>query len=169
MSKTRVYLKNHEIKSKKVFLVGDNVEGPREVDKNVAIQKAKSEDLDLVCISYKDNTPVCKILDYGKFLYKLKQKEKTRNNTKTDTKEIRLTPNTDQHDLEFKKKHAINFLSKKNNVKVSIFFKGREIKFKDRGEYVLLKFVDELNEYGTPLNTPKLEGKRLTITLKPKK
>jgi translation initiation factor IF-3 len=127
--------------------------------------------LDLVEISSESNPPVCKILDYKKFLYeqKRKQKEIKAHSTKVITKEIRLGPNTDEHDFQFKLKHAINFLKEGYRVKIEVFFKGRTIIYKDQGEIKLLQFAQDLADYGKVENMPRLEGKRMIMTISPKK
>ncbi len=127
--------------------------------------------LDLVEISPKANPPVCKIIDYKKFLYeqKKKQKELKAKQIKVVVKEIRFGPNTDDHDFEFKLNHAKKFLSDGSKVKAYVFFKGRTIVFKDRGEILLLKFAQELEEYGVVESMPKLEGKKMIIMINPKK
>ncbi len=128
-------------------------------------------DLDLVEISPSANPPVCKIMDYKKFLYeqKKKQKEIKSKSAKVVVKEIRLGPNTDDHDFDFKLKHAIKFLTDGAKVKVDVFFKGRSIIYKDKGEYILLRFAQELEEYGKVERLPKLEGKRMIMIVAPKK
>lgn len=135
------------------------------------LQKAKELELDLVEISPKANPPVCKIIDYRKFLYdqKKKQKEIKAKTAKVVVKEIRLGPNTDEHDFNFKLKHAIRFLKEGAKVKVDVFFKGRSIIYKDKGHYVLLRFAQELEEYGKVEKLPTLEGKRMIMILTPKK
>lgn len=127
-------------------------------------------ELDLIEISPSAKPPVCKIADYNKFLYqeKKKQKEIKAKTAKTELKEIRFTPNTDEHDFEFKLKHAQKFLEQGNKVKASVFFKGRSIIYKEQGELVLLKFADKLSEYGQVEQLPKLEGKRMGIIISPK-
>jgi len=127
--------------------------------------------LDLVEISPSANPPVCKIMDYRKFLYeqKKKQKEMKAKAAKVILKEIRLGPNIDDHDFNFKLKHATKFLQDGAKVKVEVFFKGRSIVYKDKGEYVLLKFAQELEEFGKVERMPKLEGKRMIMILTPKK
>lgn len=127
--------------------------------------------LDLVEISPKAKPPVCKILDYKKFLYdqKKRDKELKQKQQKVVVKEIRFGPNTDDHDFEFKLKHAKKFLSEGAKVKAYVFFKGRTIVFKERGEILLLKFAQELEEYATVEQLPKLEGKRMIMLFNPKK
>ena len=128
-------------------------------------------ELDLVEISPKATPPVCKIIDYKKFLYDSKKKQKAlkAKQTKVVIKEIRFGPNTDDHDFNFKLNHAKKFLSEGAKVKAYVFFKGRTIVFKDRGEVLLLRFVNELEDYGVPEAMPKLEGKKMIINLNPKK
>ena len=136
-----------------------------------ALNLAEEQDLDLVEISPSANPPVCKIMDYKKFLYeqKKKQKEIKSKSAKVVVKEIRLGPNTDDHDFDFKLKHAIKFLQDGAKVKVDVFFKGRSIIYKDKGEYILLRFAQELEEYGKVERLPKLEGKRMIMIVAPKK
>lgn len=128
-------------------------------------------ELDLVEISPNADPPVCKIVDYQKFLYqqKKKQKEIKANAAKIVVKEIRFGPNTDDHDYNFKLKHAINFLEEGAKVRAYVFFKGRSILFKEQGEKLLARFVSDLDEYGKVDQTPRLEGKRMIIILSPKK
>ncbi len=136
-----------------------------------ALQKARELELDLVEISPTANPPVCKIMDYKKFLYeqKKKQKEIKAKSAKIVVKEIRLGPNTDDHDFDFKLKHAIKFLQEGAKVKVDVFFKGRSIIYKDKGELILLRFAEALEEYGKVERLPKLEGKRMIMIVAPKK
>ena len=128
-------------------------------------------ELDLVEISPNAKPPVCKIIDYKKFLYDQKKKPKALKSkqTKVVIKEIRFGPNTDEHDFNFKLNHAKKFLKEGAKVKAFVFFKGRTIVFKERGEVLLLKFVDELEEYGQPESMPKMEGKKMIVNLVPKK
>jgi len=128
-------------------------------------------ELDLVEISPKANPPVCKIVDYQKFLYhqKKKQKEMKTKSTKVTVKEIRFGPNTDEHDFNFKLKHAIKFLEEGSKVKAYVFFKGRTIIYKERGEVLLLKLATELEDYAKVDQLPKLEGKRMIMFFSPKK
>ena len=128
-------------------------------------------ELDLVEISPKANPPVCKIVDYQKFLYhqKKKQKEMKTKSTKVTVKEIRFGPNTDEHDFNFKLKHAIKFLEEGSKVKAYVFFKGRTIIYKERGEVLLLKLATELEDYAKVDQMPKLEGKRMIMFFSPKK
>lgn len=132
---------------------------------------AESLDLDLVVISEKADPPICRILEYKKFLYdqKKKQKELKAKQVKVIVKEIRFGPQTDEHDYDFKKKHALKFLEEGSKVKAYVFFKGRSIIFKEQGEILLLKLAQDLEEVGKPEALPKLEGKRMTMFLNPKK
>ncbi len=138
---------------------------------HAAIALANELELDLVEISPKADPPVCKIIDYKKFLYaqKKKQKEIKAKQAKVVVKEIRFGPNTDDHDFQFKLKHARKFLEDGAKVKAYVFFRGRTIVFKDRGEILLLRFATELEDIGTVEQMPKLEGKRMTIMFNPKK
>jgi translation initiation factor IF-3 len=135
------------------------------------LEIAKEAGLDLVEISPTANPPVCKIVDYKKFLYdqKKKQKELKAKAAKTVIKEIRFGPQTDDHDFTFKKNHAIKFLQEGSKVKAFVFFKGRSIIFKEQGEILLLRFANELEEYGKPEQLPTLDGKKMIIVLTPKK
>ncbi len=144
---------------------------PAIVNTKEALAKAYAQGLDLVLISPTANPPVCKIIDYQKFLYEQKKKEKERkaNSTKIVIKEIRLSPQTDEHDFDFKLKHAIRFLQDGNKVKVDVFFRGRAIVYKEQGETQLLKFAEALMEYGKPEAMPRLEGKRMLMIIAPKK
>jgi translation initiation factor IF-3 len=132
-----------------------------------ALEIAQKEGLDLVEISPNADPPVCKIIDYSKFKYeqKKKQKELKAKAQKTVVKEIRFGPNTDDHDFNFKLKHAINFLQEGAKVKAYVHFAGRSIIYKERGEILLLKFIQELEEYGKVEQLPKLEGKRMIILI----
>ena len=151
-------------------VVGDNVE-PAVMSTSDAIQLAREMELDLVEISPKADPPVCRIIEYKKFLYdqKKKQKEIKAKQQKVVVKEIRFGPNTDDHDFQFKLKHAKKFLQEGSKLKAYVFFRGRTIVFKERGEILLLKFAQELEEYGTVEQLPKLEGKRMTVMFNPKK
>jgi len=150
-------------------LVGDNVEmGVYPVGK--ARELAEEIGLDLVEISPKADPPVCKIIDYKKFLYEQKKREKAMKAkaTKVVVKEIRFGPNTDDHDYEFKKKHAEKFLRDGAKLKAYVFFKGRSIVYKDKGEILLLRLAQELEELGKVEQLPKLEGKRMIMFIAPK-
>src|SRR5205085_11044966 len=160
---------NHMIRVPKVRLVGDNVE-TGVYDTAVAQKLAQDQGLDLVEISPQADPPVCKIIDYNKFLYEKKKKEKEMKakSKVSEVKEIRFTPNTDDHDFDFKSKHAENFLKDGNKVKAYVQFKGRAIMFKERGELLLLKFAERLVEVGTLESMPKLEGTRMFAIFAPK-
>lgn len=136
-----------------------------------ALKKAQEAELDLVEISPNAVPPVCKIVDYKKFLYeqKKKQKEIKAKQAQVVVKEIRFGPNTEEHDFNFKLNHARGFLKEGSKVKAYVFFKGRAIVFKDRGEILLLRFAQELEEFGTLEQMPKLDGKKMIIMLNPKK
>lgn len=136
-----------------------------------ALQLAESQDLDLVEISPNADPPVCRIIDYSKFLYQQKkhQKEMKQKQVKMEVKEIRFGPQTDDHDYNFKLKHAKEFLSEGNKVKAYVFFRGRSILFKEQGEILLLRFANDLEEYGKVDNMPVLEGKRMTVFISPQK
>jgi translation initiation factor IF-3 len=161
---------NGRITSPMVRVVGENVE-PGIFQLREALSMADAQGLDLVEISPTANPPVCKILDYKKFLFELKKKQKEINakSVKIVVKEIRLGPNTDDHDFDFKLKHAIKFLEEGAKVKVDVFFRGRSIVYKDQGELILLKFAQELEEFGKVEQLPKLEGKRMMMMIGPKK
>lgn len=163
------YRINGKITARQVRVVGENVEqGVYPISQ--AIQMATDQSLDLVEISPKADPPVCRIIDYSKFKYeqKKKQKEIKAKASKTVIKEIRFGPNTDDHDFEFKLKHAINFLKEGSKVKAYVHFKGRTIVYKERGEILLLKFAQALEEYAKVEQLPKLEGKRMFLFLAPK-
>lgn len=160
---------NEQIFAKEVRIVD---EGVSEVMKTFeALEKAKEQGLDLIEISPNAQPPVCKIMDYGKYLYQQKKREKEiqKKQVKVEVKEIRFTPQTDDHDFEFKLKHAKEFLSKGNKLKLSVFFKGRSIIYTDQGKVLLLKFASALEEVGTAEKMPIMEGKRMTMIISPKK
>ena len=161
---------NEGIRAKQVRLVGENIETPGVYPTSEALKMATDQELDLVEISPMADPPVCKIIDYQKFLYqqKKKQKEMKAKTVKMIIKEIRFGPNTDEHDYNFKLKHAINFLEDGSKVKAFVFFKGRSILYKEQGEIILERFISDLEEYGKLEMTPKLEGKRMIIVLTPK-
>lgn len=161
---------NEKITAQEVRLVGENVEvGVYRLNK--ALFLARELELDLVEISPKASPPVCKILEYKKFLYEQKKREKAMKSkaTKVILKEIRFGPQTDEHDYEFKKKHAIKFLSEGAKLKAFVFFKGRSIVFKEQGQILLLRLAQDLEEYGKVEQLPKLEGKRMIMFITPKK
>jgi translation initiation factor IF-3 len=146
-------------------------EEPKVMTTSDAIRLAEEQELDLVEISPNAVPPVCKIMDYRKFLYNQKrnQKELKAKQSKVVLKEVRFGPNTDDHDFNFKLAHARKFLEEGNKVKAYVFFRGRTIVFKDRGEILLLKFAQELADIGAVEQLPKLEGKRMIIRINPKK
>ena len=162
---------NDEIRATQVRLVGDNIAEPGVYSIAQAMKMADEMELDLVEISAKADPPVCKILDYQKYLYqqKKKAKEMKQNSTKIVIKEIRFGPNTDEHDFQFKLKHAQEFLNEGSKVKASVFFRGRSIQFADQGEKLLLRFAVELEEYGRAEHMPQLEGKRMIMMIAPAK
>jgi translation initiation factor IF-3 len=152
-----------------VRLVGENVEqGVYPVKK--ALEMARELELDLVEISPNAAPPVCRVVDYKKFLYeqKKKQKEMKANTVKSVVKEIRFGPNTDEHDVDFKLKHAIKFLNEGAKVRAYVFYRGRAIVYKERGEVLLLQFAESLAEYGKVEMMPKLEGKKMIMMIAPK-
>lgn len=161
---------NELIRAREVRLVGDNVT-PGIYSIQEARRIAEELELDLVEISAQADPPVCKVLDYQKYLYQQKKKAKEikAKSTKVVVKEIRFGPQTDDHDYNFKLKHAIGFLQEGAKVKAYVFFKGRSILFKEQGEVLLLRFANDLEEYGKVEQMPILEGKRMTIMLSPKK
>jgi translation initiation factor IF-3 len=150
--------------------VGDNVE-QGVYSYAEAMRIADEMELDLLEISPSAQPPVCRIVDYSKFLYQLKKKEKEQKakNVKVVVKEIRFGPQTDEHDYEFKLKHAKGFLQDGAKLKAYVFFKGRSIMFKEQGEVLLLRFANDLEEYGKVDQMPQLEGKRMIIMMSPKK
>jgi len=152
-------------------VVGDNIENPGVYALRDALRMADEMELDLVEISPKADPPVCKIIDYQKFLYqqKKKQKEIKAKTVKVIIKEIRFGPQTDEHDFNFKLRHAEKFLKEGAKVKAFVFFKGRSILFKEQGEILLLKLATALEDVGTVEQLPKLEGKRMTMYISPKK
>ena len=160
---------NNFIRVPQVRLVGENVE-VGVYNTQDALRMAQDQQLDLVEISPTADPPVCKIIDYNKFLYYKKKKEKEmKAKSKTaEVKEIRFTPNTDDHDFDFKAKHAENFLKDGNKVKAYVQFKGRAIQFQERGQLLLLKFAERLNEFGTLESMPKMEGRRMLAMFAPK-
>lgn len=164
------YRVNEQIHVREVRVVGDNI-ASTVMPTHQAIALAQRENLDLVEISPNANPPVCRLIDYSKFLYQQKkhQKEMKAKQIKIDVKEIRFGPQTDDHDYNFKLKHAKEFLSDGNKVKAYVFFKGRSILFKEQGEVLLLRFASDLEEYGKVEQMPVLEEKRMTLFLAPKK
>jgi translation initiation factor IF-3 len=161
---------NEKIRVPEVRLVGDNVEiGVYPIAK--ALELAQEQVMDLVEISPNADPPVCKIIDYKKFLYEQKKREKVlkAKTTKVVVKEIRFGPNTDDHDYDFKKKHAIKFLESGAKLKAFVFFKGRSIVYQDQGQILLLKLAQDVEDYGIVEQMPKLEGKRMIMLMAPKK
>lgn len=160
---------NDEIRATQVRLVGDNIAEPGVYSIAQAMKMADEMELDLVEITAKADPPVCKILDYQKYLYqqKKKAKEMKQNSTKIVIKEIRFGPNIDEHDFQFKLKHAQEFLNEGSKVKASVFFRGRSIQFADQGEKLLLRFAVELEEFGRAEHMPQLEGKRMIMMIAP--
>ncbi len=160
---------NHFIRVPQVRLVGENIEVGVYPTAD-ALKIAQQQGLDLVEISPQADPPVCKVVDYNKFLYdkKKKEKEQKAKSKSAEVKEIRFTPNTDDHDFDFKSRHAESFLKDGNKVKAYVQFKGRAIMFKERGELLLLKFAERLAEVGQPESLPKLEGKRMMMVVSPK-
>ena len=161
---------NEHIRAREVRLVGDNVT-PGIYSIQEARKIAENLELDLVEISAQADPPVCKVLDYQKYLYQQKKKAKEikAKSTKVVVKEIRFGPQTDDHDYNFKLKHAQGFLQEGAKVKAYVFFKGRSILFKEQGEVLLLRFANDLEDYGKVEQMPVLEGKRMTIMISPKK
>lgn len=164
------YRVNDQIRSKEVRIVGDEIESAV-VSIQKALQMAEKEGLDLVEISPNAVPPVCRLIDYSKFLYqqKKRQKELKAKQVKIEVKEIRFGPQTDEHDYNFKLKHAKEFLSEGDKVKAYVFFRGRSILFKEQGEVLLLRFANDLEEYGKVEQMPVLEGKRMILFIAPKK
>nr|WP_206539795.1 translation initiation factor IF-3 [Psychroserpens damuponensis] len=161
---------NSKIRAEKIRLVGDNIEvGIYAIKDALAI--ADEQGLDLVEISPKADPPVCKVMDYKKFLYEQKKRDKALKSkaTKVTIKEIRFGPQTDDHDYEFKKKHAEKFLKDGAKLKAFVFFKGRSIIFKEQGQILLLRLAQDLEELGKVEQMPRLEGKRMTMFIAPKK
>jgi len=172
MKRKETHRINYSIRVPQVRLVGDNVENGV-VDTKYALKIAKEMELDLVEISNNNNNSICKIVDYKKFLYDKQKRDKDQKRKQKQkqftVKEIRMTPNIDEHDFNFKLKHAKNFLSNGDKVLATVFFKGRQIIYKEQGEITLLRFAEELSELGVAESLPKMEGKRMTMMIKPKK
>ncbi|MCX7797567.1 MAG: translation initiation factor IF-3 [Melioribacter sp.] len=162
---------NQEIKSPQVRLIGADGEQVGIVTIQEALKRAEESGLDLVEIAPQANPPVCKIIDYGKFVYELQKKEKLQKKKQhvSVLKEIRLHPNTDTHDFEFKVRHAINFIEEGNKVKVSVIFKGRELAYTEIGEELLRKFIERLSDIAKVEQEPKFEGKAMLAILAPQK
>ncbi len=161
---------NDEITVPEVRVVGDNIENPGVYSTREALKMADEMELDLIEISPKAEPPVCRIADYQKFLYqqKKKAKELKANQVKVTVKEVRFGPQTDDHDYNFKLKHAMNFLKEGAKVKAYVFFRGRSIVFKEQGEILLLRFATDLEEYAKVEMMPKLDGKKMNMMLAPK-
>ncbi|MCH3980900.1 MAG: translation initiation factor IF-3 [Prevotella sp.] len=163
------YRVNEQIRVREVRIVGDD--GSQVVPTRQALDMARQEGVDLVEISPNAQPPVCRLIDYSKFLYqqKKRQKEMKAKQVKVEVKEIRFGPQTDEHDYQFKLKHAQEFLQEGNKVRAYVFFRGRSILFKEQGEVLLLRFANDLEEYGKVEQMPALEGKKMFLYLAPKK
>ena len=163
------YRVNEQIRVREVRIVGDG--GSTVVPTRQALDMARDQGVDLVEISPNANPPVCRLIDYSKFLYqqKKRQKEMKAKQVKVEVKEIRFGPQTDEHDYQFKLKHAKEFLEEGNKVRAYVFFRGRSILFKEQGEVLLLRFANDLEEYGKVESMPSLEGKKMFLYLAPKK
>ncbi|MBO6187754.1 MAG: translation initiation factor IF-3 [Prevotella sp.] len=163
------YRINEQIRVREVRIVGDG--GSTVVPTRQAMDMAREQGVDLVEISPNANPPVCRLIDYSKFLYqqKKRQKEMKAKQVKVEVKEIRFGPQTDEHDYQFKLKHAKEFLEEGNKVRAYVFFRGRSILFKEQGEVLLLRFANDLEEYGKVESMPSLEGKKMFLYLAPKK
>lgn len=164
------YRINQQIRVHEVRIVGDGIES-QVVSTQRALQMAEQQGVDLVEISPNAEPPVCRLIDYSKFIYqqKKRQKEMKAKQVKVEVKEIRFGPQTDEHDYNFKLKHAKGFLEEGDKVKAYVFFKGRSILFKEQGEVLLLRFANDLEEYGKVESMPTLEGKRMILFIAPKK
>ena len=164
------YRVNEQIRVREVRIVGDDIESTVLPTRD-ALQLAEQKGVDLVEISPNAEPPVCRLIDYSKFIYqqKKRQKEMKAKQVKIEVKEIRFGPQTDDHDYNFKLKHAQGFLSDGDKVKAYVFFRGRSILFKEQGEVLLLRFAQDLEEYGKVESMPVLEGKRMTMFIAPKK
>ena len=168
--KVREHRLNEEITAPEVRVVGEDIEaGVYSLDD--ALKMAREKEVDLVEISSNGVPPICRIIDYNKFLYEKKKKDKEQKakSKQSELKEIRFTPNTDDHDFDFKSKHAEKFLSEGDKVKCYVQFRGRSIMFQDRGELLLLKFAERLEEVGSLESMPKMEGRRMIAIFVPKK
>jgi translation initiation factor IF-3 len=163
------YRINDQIRVREVRIVGDN--GSTVVPTRDALNMAREQGVDLVEISPNANPPVCRLIDYSKFLYQQKKraKEMKAKQVKVEVKEIRFGPQTDEHDYQFKLKHAREFLEDGNKVRAYVFFRGRSILFKEQGEVLLLRFANDLEEVGKVEGMPSLEGKKMFLYLAPKK
>ena len=167
--KQNQYRINEQIRVREVRIVGES--GSMVVPTRQALDMARDEGVDLVEISPNANPPVCRLIDYSKFLYQLKKraKEMKAKQVKVEVKEIRFGPQTDEHDYQFKLKHAKEFLEEGNKVRAYVFFRGRSILFKEQGEVLLLRFANDLEEFGKVESMPSLEGKKMFLYLAPKK
>lgn len=163
------YRVNEQIRVREVRVVGDD--GSQVMPTKKALDLARQQGVDLVEISPKAQPPVCRLVDYSKFLYQQKKraKEMKQKQVKVEVKEIRFGPQTDEHDYQFKLKHAQGFLNEGNKVRAYVFFRGRSILFKEQGEVLLLRFANDLEDYGKVEQMPKLEGKKMFLYLAPKK
>ena len=163
------YRVNEQIRVRELRVVSED--GSEVMPTRKALDMARNEGVDLVEISPNAQPPVCRLIDYSKFLYqqKKRQKEMKQKQVKQEVKEIRFGPQTDDHDYKFKLKHAIEFLEEGNKVRAYVFFRGRSILFKEQGEVLLLRFANDLEEYGKVEQLPKLEGKKMFLFLAPKK
>ena len=166
---TNQYRVNEQIRAREVRIVSDGV--AEVMPTRQALELARQQGVDLVEISPNAQPPVCRIIDYSKFLYQQKkhQKEMKQKQAKVDIKEIRFGPQTDEHDYQFKLKHAKEFLNGGNKVRAYVFFRGRSILFKEQGEVLLLRFANDLEEYAKVEQLPKLDGKKMFLYLTPKK
>ena len=164
------YRINEQIRAREVRIVGDDIES-KVLPTRDALRLAEQKGVDLVEISPNAQPPVCRLIDYSKFIYqqRKRQKEMKAKQVKVEVKEIRFGPQTDEHDYAFKLKHAQGFLSDGDRVKAYVFFRGRSILFKEQGEVLLLRFAQDLEEYGKVEGMPVLEGKRMTMFIAPKK
>ncbi len=163
--KKNKHLLNEQIRFDQVRLVGDTIT-PGIYDIQEALKTAKDIDCDLVLLSDKSYPPICKVIDYKKFIYDESKKKKSQKSA--PLKEIKLSPNIGEHDMDFKSKNAFKFLEDGSKVKLTMEFHGRSIMFKDQGEITLLKFIDSLSEVGLAESLPKLEGKKMIVFVKPK-
>ena len=172
MKKNNIVKINNQIKFPEVRLIGEGYDG-QVVSIEYALNCAAAEELDLILITENAKPPVCKIIDFNKFLYekkkKAKEQEKKNKENRIEVKEMRFRPHIEEHDFNFKKNHIIKFLKDKNRVKCNLFFKGREIANIDVGKVVLLKMAEEVSKFGIIESLPKLEGKRIIMMINPKK
>ena len=173
MNKNKVFHRiNDGIRAPQIRIVGDGIES-KVCSVQEALRIAEPLNVDVVEINSKVNPPICKLIRYDKFLYEEKKKakeiEKKNREQRVDVKEIGLGPNTDSHDIEFKVKHAINFLERGDKVKIVMKFTGREMVYKERGQKLMLEFIQKLENYGVAEALPKMEGKRMFVTIKQKK